>query len=133
MHLGNPCPSMFTERFSDGITNGAEWYSVTGGMQDWNYVAAGVYELTLELGCNKYPKSGELPSFWSQNREALVTYIEEVHRGVRGIIRSSISHPVANAAVTVAGISHYVRSTADGEYWKLLLPGKYNLTVIAPG
>lgn len=30
MHEGHPCPDMSGEYFQDGITNGAEWYSVDG-------------------------------------------------------------------------------------------------------
>ena len=37
MFRGTPCNSPF-EQFKDGITNGAKWYSVSGGMQDWMYI-----------------------------------------------------------------------------------------------
>lgn len=133
MHLGKPCPLFIKEIFPDGITNGAHWYSVTGGMQDWNYIQAGTYEITLELSCDKFPLSNELSKFWQQNREALIKYIEQIHIGVHGFIRSSIGTPIYGAAITVNGIKHVSYSAKDGDYWKLLLPGKYNLTVYADG
>lgn len=137
MHLGKPggekCPAAISEHFAEGITNGAAWYSVTGGMQDWNYMAAGVFEITLELGCFKYPPASDLPTYWKENRESLVKYIEQVHRGVHGYVKSSIGTPVKNATITINQISHVTHSTNLGEYWKLLTPGKYNISVVADG
>lgn len=131
MHLGKPCPTYLTEAFPDGTTNGAAWYSVSGGMQDWNYVNQGVFELTLELGCTKFPHASELPELWLDNRDALIKFIEQVHTGIYGVIHSSIGHPVVNASVSINRNHLATLSTKDGEYWKLLTPGKYNITVKA--
>lgn len=132
MHLGHDCP-LFKEHFPEGITNGAQWYSVTGGMQDWNYIYAGVFELTLEVSCIKYPYAKDLPDYWEKNREALIKYMEQVHRGAHGFINSSIGTPIANASVTVDNVTHVTYSWKNGEYWRLLLPGRYNITVEAEG
>lgn len=38
MHKGRPsCFFHRSEKFNDGITNGAAWYPISGGMQDYNY------------------------------------------------------------------------------------------------
>ncbi|XP_037900268.1 carboxypeptidase D isoform X2 [Glossina fuscipes] len=133
MHFGSPCPKFKQEIFPDGIVNGAQWYSVTGGMQDWNYVRAGVMEITLELGCVKYPKASELLKYWKDNRESLLLFIEQVHNGIHGFVRSSIGNPVPQAAITVDGSRHTVYSDTYGDYWRLALPGRHNLTVLADG
>ncbi len=50
-----------------------------------------------------------------------------------GFITDTAGAPVANATVSVVGIDHDLMSTADGEYWRLLAPGTYILSVDAPG
>lgn len=133
MYLGKPCPRSYNEQFDNGITNGAQWYAVTGGMQDWSLLQGHTFEITLELGCDKYPKADELESYWSDNREALVKYIEQVHRGIFGFIRSSIGHPIENARITVENHTMVTYTSKDGDFFKLLLPGKYKILVEADG
>ena len=43
MHKGDACV-----KFNDGITNGASWYIVDGGMQDWSYAYTSDMEITIE-------------------------------------------------------------------------------------
>ena len=36
-------------------------YPIYGGMQDWNYIHGGCFELTLEISDTKWPKAAEVP------------------------------------------------------------------------
>nr|XP_048330946.1 carboxypeptidase SOL1-like isoform X3 [Ziziphus jujuba var. spinosa] len=48
-----------SKEFQEGITNGPYWYPIYGGMQDWNYIHGGCFELTLEISDNKWPPANE--------------------------------------------------------------------------
>ena len=41
-------------------------------MQDWNYLKTNDFEITLELGCYKYPPHTQLKEYWDDNKEALI-------------------------------------------------------------
>ncbi|KAL3271052.1 hypothetical protein HHI36_021552 [Cryptolaemus montrouzieri] len=130
MKTGNGCPN---EHFSDGITNGAFWYELQGGMQDFNYVHSNCFEVTFELTCCKFPKAETLPKEWRLNKESLLKYIEAVHWGVKGLVLDSEGNPVLDADVVVVGIDHNVTTSNRGEYWRLLLPGTYEIYASAFG
>ncbi|CAI5940475.1 unnamed protein product, partial [Closterium sp. NIES-65] len=69
-------PSMALSRdFPGGITNGASWYPLYGGMQDWNYVEARCMEITLELHIAKWPSPFLLPQLWEEHRPALLALL----------------------------------------------------------
>ncbi|KAK5929289.1 hypothetical protein CgunFtcFv8_010529 [Champsocephalus gunnari] len=135
MKTGHPnCPNSPTEKFKDGITNGAQWYDVPGGMQDYNYLYGNCLEITMELSCCKYPPSSELQQEWDLNRESLLAYIAQVHIGVRGFVKEAINGTaLANVSIVVASIRHNLTTGEYGEYYRLLLPGTYNITAVAPG
>lgn len=67
-----------SEQFPNGITNGANWYSVSGGMQDWNYLNTNCFEITIEMGCFKYPNGNMLEAFWNENKYSLLSFIDQV-------------------------------------------------------
>lgn len=50
----------------------------SGGMQDWNYLNTNCFEVTIELGCVKYPLARELPKYWEQNQRALLQFMHQV-------------------------------------------------------
>ncbi|XP_063973821.1 carboxypeptidase M isoform X3 [Diachasmimorpha longicaudata] len=132
MYLGKAC-SASQPGFKDGITNGAEWYPLTGGMQDFNYVWNGCMEITFELSCCKYPPAQELPHYWKENRRSLIKFLAEAHRGVHGFVIDENGNAVERASVRVKGRDISFLTTKYGEFWRILLPGIYKLEVYANG
>lgn len=53
----------------------------TGGMQDYNYLKHGIFEILVEISCCKYPNESDIEYYWIENKAALINYLMEVHRG----------------------------------------------------
>lgn len=48
------------------------------GMSDFNYLHTNCLEITVELGCDKFPAEQELYPEWKRNKEALLSFMESV-------------------------------------------------------
>ncbi|XP_066224790.1 carboxypeptidase M [Saccopteryx leptura] len=133
MKKGDQCKNKMN--FPNGITNGYSWYPLRGGMQDYNYIWAQCFEITLELSCCKYPREEKLPLFWDSNKASLIEYIKQVHLGVKGQVSDHKGNPLHNVIVEVQDRKHICpyKTNKFGEYYLLLLPGSYTLNVTVPG
>ncbi len=116
--------------FTDGITNGAEWYSVSGGVQDWCYSMGGEMCITMELSNTKWPSYTTLDNYWAANEEGMFAMAEFCLRGVRGIVTD------ANTGLPLDDVNVYLDDRefptytdgAVGDYHRLAMPGTYSLT-----
>ncbi|XP_052296673.1 carboxypeptidase SOL1 isoform X7 [Citrus sinensis] len=127
--------SLSTE-FQGGIINGASWYPIYGGMQDWNYIYGGCFELTLEISDDKWPSAEELPTIWEYNKMSMLNLVASlVKTGVRGRIFSSDSGRPLPGSITIKGINYTVNAgRAFADYYRLLTPGKrYEVMASMPG
>lgn len=125
-------PMYNSEEFDQGITNGAQWYVITGSMQDWNYAFTSNIELTAEISNIKWPPASTLDSYWADNQESIVSFIEYAQRGVTGTVRNSYGE-VIPARIEVLGNSKITRNDPIvGDYRRLLLPGTYDIRYSSP-
>ncbi|KAG9263018.1 adipocyte enhancer-binding protein 1 [Astyanax mexicanus] len=116
-----------------GVINRATWKPVVGSMNDFSYLHTNCFEISIFLGCDKFPHESELPLEWENNREALLAFIEQVHRGIKGVVRDTNGTLIANATISVEGVKHDVKTASTGDYWRLLNPGEYRVTARAEG
>uniref|UniRef100_A0A8C2UZL6 Adipocyte enhancer-binding protein 1 n=1 Tax=Chinchilla lanigera TaxID=34839 RepID=A0A8C2UZL6_CHILA len=116
-----------------GIVNGAKWNPRSGTINDFSYLHTNCLELSIYLGCDKFPHESELPREWENNKEALLTFMEQVHRGIKGVVTDEQGIPIANATISVSGINHGVKTASGGDYWRILNPGEYRVTAHAEG
>jgi len=81
--------------------------------------------------CHTQPIDGPEPCIC---KESLLQYMESVHSGIKGeVIDAETGNYVQNARVKIRGNGKVIRTTRDGEFWRLLVPGEHVLTVSANG
>ena len=69
-------PSCISGSFDNGITNGADWYSLGGGFQDYSYLRYGTIHLTVEANCHKFSDESKLPTLIEDNKPALLNFLD---------------------------------------------------------
>ncbi len=128
-------PPMYNSSvFQHGVVNGVQWYTIYGGMQDWNYVWMGCMETTIELSDVFRPDYRWIPDLWEDNREAMITYMQWALKGVRGIVTDEENGEPIEACVKVVGNHFHTYADPDvGDFHRILLPGEYSLQFAAPG
>lgn len=55
-------------------------------INDFSYLHTNCLELSIYLGCDKFPHESELPREWENNKEALLTFMEQVWGPPRGLV-----------------------------------------------
>ena len=119
--------------FPGGITNGNYWFVARGSMQDYNYVFGDCFAITLEVGHEKYPVGSALPLYWEANRVSLLELVASVHQGVKGFVTTPDNEVVGGARVHVGGIGKIMKTGGEGDYWRLLTPGDYEMWAESEG
>lgn len=127
----------YMDDFNDGITNGYEWYSVSGGRQDYMNYYHGCREVTIECSDTKTPPAYQLPTYWNYNVNAIMAYLGQALNGIHGVVTDSITGAPLEATVTIAGHDEDYSKVSShlpaGDYHRLIKGGTYTLTFTANG
>lgn len=130
-------PPDYMSDFDNGITNGYEWYTVSGGRQDYMNFFHQDREFTLEISDTKLLSPNLLPTWWEYSYRSLLNYMEQSMFGLRGTVKDSVTNwPVkAEIYVTLHELdSSWVYSKLPaGNYHRLLYAGTYSVRFSAPG
>uniref|UniRef100_A0A915DRL0 Peptidase M14 carboxypeptidase A domain-containing protein n=1 Tax=Ditylenchus dipsaci TaxID=166011 RepID=A0A915DRL0_9BILA len=81
---------------------------LSGGMQDWQYAYTSCMEITIEMGCYKFPTDTMIPKLWEEHKYSLLSFLQMVHSGIKGLVKNTQGMPIAKAVVTIV-----VRSLLD--------------------
>lgn len=73
-----------------------------------------------------FPQFLKIPFYFSA--------VLQVHIGVHGYVKDGTNGTaLTSASIVVAGIRHNLTTGEYGEFYRLLLPGTYNITAVAQG
>jgi len=121
----------------NGITNGAVWYIIYGGRQDYVTYSLHGREVTVELDNTKQTPASELETLWNSNHRSILRFITEALTGVKGIVTDSLTSLPVEAEVYIsdhdADSSEVYSDATTGRFNRLLAPGTWDLKFIADG
>ena len=129
-----------------GIINGAQWYTLYGGMQDWEYLNHDIMAVTIEVSIGKNINPENLDDLKLENLSTdgktidgggMLAYFEGAFQGIHGFVFDTSGNPIANATVQVFQngntYGRSVKSKEKGDFYKLLPYGSYILRIEKSG
>ena len=121
------------------ITNGADWYMVTGDTNDWSYGARGGQDYTLELTSRKAPAANSIETYVEEHLEAMVQFLAtDGQRGRKGRVVNSLGTGV-EASLTLLNsdgepqTGYTLSDATTGAFQRLGFNDSYTLLIEAPG
>ena len=126
-----------TDTYSSGITNGADWYMIGGGRQDYMNGYRQCREITIECSTTKTLAASQLNNYWNYNHTALLAYMEQCINGIHGVVRDANTNQIIEGA-TVTIQNHddeysIVSTHEDGYFHRPIKGGTWTLEVSKSG
>ncbi|MBR4647642.1 MAG: T9SS type A sorting domain-containing protein [Bacteroidales bacterium] len=122
---------------NNGVTEGGNWYVITGSMQDYHNFYLGTRHVTIEVCEDKVLSSNQLPYYWDYVYHSFLNLIAEADNGIHGIVTDSLTGEPLQALVYIENhdLDHsYVESTLPyGDYHRPIKAGQYSVTYSAEG
>jgi len=129
-------PSTYMSGFNNGITNGGDWYVVTGGRQDYMNYYHRCREITIEISNTKLLGSELLPTLWNYNSASFINYLKNALYGFGGMVKNTSNEPLEAEVMIINRdrLNSSVKATpSNGQYYRMLEPGTYQVLAIANG
>lgn len=129
--------SNYMTDYNNGITNGAQWYMIGGGRQDYMNGYAQCRELTIECSNSKMPNGNQLPNFWDYNKNSIFAFMYQCIYGIHGTVTDAANGQALNATITIANhddqYSFVESHLPAGDYHRPIKGGTYDVTYSCNG
>lgn len=129
--------SSYMTDYNNGVTNGAQWYMIGGGRQDYMNGYAECRELTIECSNTKCPSGSQMPNFWNINKNSLFAFVNQCLNGIHGTVVDAVSKaPITGATVSLVGHDDQystVSTGSVGDFHRPVKAGTYNVRITKNG
>ena len=136
-HAREYSSSYMTNPYSNGITNGAEWYVITGSRQDYENAYGECREVTIECSSTKKPNASTMPTYWNYNHNAMLGLMEQCLNGIHGVVYDATTNqPVVGATVNVQSHDNNLSRVTThnaGDFHRPIKGGNYTLEISKSG
>ena len=133
-HLFN---ANFMTEEDNGVTEGGDWYVITGSMQDYHNWYLGTRHVTIEVSDSKVLSSNKLPNYWGYIKRSFLNFIAEADNGIHGTVTDSITGEPLQALVYIVNhdldYSYVETAMPHGDYHRPIKAGQYAVTYSAEG
>ncbi|MBO6057332.1 MAG: carboxypeptidase regulatory-like domain-containing protein, partial [Bacteroidales bacterium] len=124
--------------YNNGITNGAQWYMIGGGRQDYMNGYAECRELTIECSNTKCPSGSQMPNFWNINKNSIFAFVNQCLNGIHGtVVDAESKAPIGGATITIVGHDDQYATVSTqlpgGDFHRPIKGGTYNVRVSKNG
>ena len=121
----------------DGVTNGYQWYPISGGRQDFVTYELQGREVTIELDDTFITPASQLNTLWNYNWHSLIGYLENALYGIHGSTTDFYSSEPVAARIFIMGhdkdSSHVYSDTLSGNFVRFTDSGSWDLLFTARG
>ena len=122
---------------NNGITNGAQWYMIGGGRQDYMNYYHKCREVTIECSDTKCPSGSQLPNFWNINKNSIFAYMNQCLYGIHGVVTDMNTGAPLSATISISNhdndYSIVESQMPAGDFHRPIKGGTYNVVVTANG
>lgn len=121
----------------NGITNGADWYRIGGGRQDYMNYYHQCRELTLECSTVKCPSASDLPLYWEYNYNSIFAFLSQSLFGIHGTVKDAKTQQALKATIKILNhdqdYSMVESQLPGGDFHRPINAGTYIVEINADG
>ncbi len=108
-------------------------YAINGSTKDTNYGMMGAISWSMEISYDKDPPASQIMMFYNYNKPAMLSMIEHSGYGLEGIVTDANTGDPVTANIFINDYFPCYTDPVIGDYHKYVLPGTYDITVVANG